>query len=495
MQKKMKIRRVLKTVLFFTLFGVLLMISIRVISRPHALYWAEETGMDMIHKYRNEYDVCFAGTSIVIANVSNQELYEKYGIIGVSVGEPVQPLFLTKYVIDEILKYQNPKVIVIDSRGLFYDEAFIQENIINSEEGIVHYALDSIRSQGIKRKALEQIKDQYSDMDWKAYYSRMYDKHTQWKTLTKANFLGYGDAVCMNGNVMLTEINTVNSVIGTANEINPKNVEELLEIRETCEKQGVSVLLMTGYIEENPEKLEALNKICTENRIDHIDINILIEQLGFHGDEHVSDYIHFNVAGACVWTDYLGEYLLSRYELKPHTGRINAMLDTQSELFRYFKAHMEKKITLYQADYFIDFLETLSELNLGDDAVLMAVYDDAAYKLDEEGHEALKKLGLDAEISYQGSYGGVITSDGVQKTADGRETVIITGQTSIIDYEVRSAGAACEKGADISIMVEGKEWANRRRGFNVVVYDPHLSQPLISCTFDTYMYANPKMEL
>ena len=452
--KIMTIRRTLKTVLFFVIFGILLMISTRVISRPHALYWAEETGMDMIHKYKNEYDVCFAGTSIVIANVSNQELYEKFGITGVSVGEPLQPMFLTKYVIDEILKYQNPKVIVIDSRGLFYDEAFIRENIINSEEGIVHYALDSIRSAGIKRKALKQIREQYNAVDWKAYFSRMYDRHTQWKALTKANFLGYSDAVCMNGNVMLTDINAVNGVIGTSNEINPENVKELLEIRETCREKGVSVLLMTGFIEDNPKKLEALNQVCEENRIDHVDVNCLMEQAGFRVDEHVSDYIHFNVAGACVWTDYLGEYMVSRYGLKPRSGRINAMLDAQSELFGYYKAHMEKKIILYQADYFKDFLEALSGLEPGEDAVLMAVYDDAAFKLDEEGHEALRKLGLDADISYQGSYAGVITSDGVQKAADERAAVVIPGQTALMNYEVRSAGAACDKGADISIMAD-----------------------------------------
>ena len=133
-----KAQHFVKAVLFVLLFSGVLFCLSRVFSRPHALFWAEETGMDLVHRYKRQYDICFAGTSVVIANVSNQELYEKYGIAAVSVGEPLQPLFLTKYVIEEVLQYQRPKAVVVDTRGLVYSEVGMRERRKEDEEGIIH---------------------------------------------------------------------------------------------------------------------------------------------------------------------------------------------------------------------------------------------------------------------------------------------------------------------------------------------------------------------
>ena len=481
----------LKSILFLVLLSVLMLTAARVLSRPHSLYWAEETGMDLIHRFRNEYDICFSGTSIVIANISNQEMYEKYGIAGVSIGEPLQPLFLSKYVIKEVFRYQKPKVIAVDARSLFYTKDEITERITDNEEEIVHYALDSIRSPIIKKEALDQIREQYKDIDYKAYFSRLYDKHIAWKDLDEAHFRGYGDADCMNGNVMMTNFHIVNGTIEIHDAISKENEEELLLIKEECEKNGADLLLMTAYIDPDPSRLEKIRELAERNQIDYIDINDNLSRLRFDEDQMVSDYIHFNVFGAAKWTDYIGQYLQERYSFEKHSGGLDRLFQSQNEHYSDYLQYASRKQTLTQNCSFKTYLEKLRQFDLQDISIFVAACDDAYYMLDDEGKAALKRLGLYGPSSFRGSFAGACTLNGIEQKRSPEQRVSVFGEIGSVSYRVESAGADAIGGAWGSVIIDDKEYAQGRRGLNIVVFDNKLAMLISSKCFDTFAEANP----
>lgn len=488
---KKRLGNCIRAVLFLVLLSAMMLMAARVLSRPHALYWAEETGMDLVHRFRDDYDVVFSGTSIVIANVSNQQLYEQYGISGVSVGEPLQPLFLTRYVIREVLRYQHPKVVVVDARSLFYSEDGITERIMNNEEGIVHYALDSIRSLTLKKEALDQVRDQYREISYKSYFSRLYDKHSEWKQLDEAHFRGYGWADCMNGNVMMTNLHEINGTIGIDESINPKNEEVLCLIKEECEKQGTDLLLMTGYIDPNQSRLDQLREMAKRHQIDYIDINENLGRLQFTEDQMVSDYIHFNVLGAARWTDYIGEYLTERYSFEAHSEKLDSMFRSQSAHYGDYMEYFSRKQALTPNCSFKAYLEKLRQYGPENISIFVAVYDEAYYMLDDEGKSALKKLGLDGPSAFREGFAGACTPDGTEQARSLMEKVSVHGQTGSMTYTVESAGADAAGGARASIVVDGTEYATGQRGFNIVVFDNHLGKMISSKCFDTYSEANP----
>ena len=118
--KKKKVHAFVSTLLFLLLGIFLYAAACRFLESPAGDAWASGTGMIEARRHKNKYDVVFAGTSTTIANISCQELFKEYGIASVCVGEPGQPAFLTKYTLQDLFRYQKPKVVVLDTKSLFY---------------------------------------------------------------------------------------------------------------------------------------------------------------------------------------------------------------------------------------------------------------------------------------------------------------------------------------------------------------------------------------
>ena len=347
------LRNAVKIIAFILILILLLFVSIHILSRPHGVNWASETGMDLVHRFKNQYDICFAGTSVVISNVSNQELFDKYGITAVSVGEPEQPLFLTKSIIEEVLRYQKPKAIVLDSRGLFYDEKLIKKLITKKEEYIVHYALDTVYSFDIKKKALDHIRKRYKAIDDKEYYISLYHNHSNWKSLGRSNFTVSTAPSFINGNIMLTELYDIANA-GAAPHllITKENEKELIAIKEMCRGKGVDLILMTGYIDPLPSRQEQMQKIAKAVDLEYIDVNEVANEIGLEG-KVLSDPVHFNVIGATIWSDYIGEVINRRYSIEKCGKEMAQFYQDQDDVFFEYKAFVAGKLWLITPKCFI----------------------------------------------------------------------------------------------------------------------------------------------
>ena len=61
-------------------------------------------------------DVLFLGSSVVVNAFSPQEIYDTYGIRSYNLASEEQSIFLSYYWLKEALRYQNPQVVVLDTR-------------------------------------------------------------------------------------------------------------------------------------------------------------------------------------------------------------------------------------------------------------------------------------------------------------------------------------------------------------------------------------------
>lgn len=488
--RRSAIRNAGKAIIFVMILLVLLCAASYILSRPHGINWGAEAGMDLVHQFRDQYDVCFAGTSTVIANISNQELYEKYGITAVSVGEPEQPMFLTKYTVEEVLRCQNPKAIIVDTRNLFYTQERIENKINENEEYFLHYSLDTIDSPVIKKKALEQIKTQFKEVDEKEYFLKLYNSHEQWKELGEEYFRKMGSASCINGNLMLTGLYSTEDAAREELSISEENERELLQIKEACENRGIDLILMTAYIDPVQTNRDQVKKLAEENQIPYLDLNEVLEKLDFQGNLQV-DPVHFNVVGAALWTGYIGEYLSSRYSFETHSDRINQFIRKQSGRYSEYKNCVTNKIRLSERYRFKDFLKQIGSSDIYDISVFVAVCDDAYRQLDDEGKRLLQQIGLDGPQCSWGSFAGACLPDKVNQERDREKKVSLSGESGALRYSVESAGYYCEGGPCASIMINGEEYAKSQRGFNIVVFDYKLGELITAKCFDTFVEADP----
>ena len=96
---------------------------------------------------KNSIDVLFFGSSIGVNGFNTQEFYNQYGIRSYNLSNVQQPIPLSYCWLKEALKYQKPKVVVVDSRFLYQ---WHPADVLNGDEGAYHIALDKMRFSKVK---------------------------------------------------------------------------------------------------------------------------------------------------------------------------------------------------------------------------------------------------------------------------------------------------------------------------------------------------------
>lgn len=485
------------TVILFVIIGLFLSYKIAdVLSSPIGVEFAMQTGMKDVHKYKNQYDVLILGTSIVATNVSNQYLYEEYGIAGISIGEPMQQVYLSKYTLEDALQHQSPEVVMFDSRALFYTQKDAEYRALNEADVYVHPSIDSIQSLEIKKEAIEYIRRYDSEIDPWEYYSRFYKFHTNWKKLTQLNFESVKAEKCMHGNVAFTFVNQDSELLsqninGIPAKIDSEMERNFAEMVQLSKASGSNFLLVTSYL-TSPVISDMLAQLAEKYDVPYLDINENLEAVQLNSNTDYNDYSHFNLNGAIKWTHFLGEFLSANYTFSDKRMEVEyKRYEDNRQILAEKKQEMNERINIYSAITFHEYLSALQNLDYSKYMVFISVYDDATAQLSETGIGLLRDLGLKTDLrgQFQASYVAVISEDAIEEKFDVEETVTIEGENEGVSYSISSGGY--KSGLRASIKIDDIEYIQKYRGFVIVVYDLEEKEVIDSVFFDTCEVSNP----
>lgn len=87
---------------------------------------------------RGTFDVILLGSSVMMNDVYPLQLYDEYGISAYNLGSGNQRLPMTYYLVEETLKEQDPKLVVIDVLTCWDNNAMCSD-------GITHFVTDAMR--------------------------------------------------------------------------------------------------------------------------------------------------------------------------------------------------------------------------------------------------------------------------------------------------------------------------------------------------------------
>lgn len=499
----MRAKKILRPLLFLIMLLLIGKTVIGVLEKPINEQW-DASGFSYVYNHKDFYDVIFSGTSMVITNVSLEQLYTDYGIAAVTLGEPSQKTFLAYYSVEEALKYQSPKVVCFDVNSLFYSEAKLKADLKN-EYNALHYTLDGMRTSRTKYEAFQAAKEIKSNLNFWNYFSKLYYNHSNWEKLTEDNFVRESGDTVMNGNTMLFDVGDTyagktfkraNEVENTGEiaEIPEINLKYLIKMINLCKEKGVQLVLLQsgGNIPWTWKEYNAIQKISEEYNIPYYDMNLYEEEMEFDWQLDMADEKHFNVIGTEKWTSVLGRLLKDNWELPDRRGdnRYEYFIDLEEQYQDALEA-MKTKQNLVKAINFDNYLDALIDMDRHDNTIFIVIRDEGTKKLSEGELLKLSSLGLSADLAgkYRQSYYAVIDTNGIQEVVADK----LIGTKGILDnqvsYLVRSGGHSSYKRATISI--DGEEWIAGGRGFNIVVYNKRINQVLSSVYFDTCKYENP----
>lgn len=261
-------------------------------------------------------DLLVVGHSGVLFGFSPMELYESYGITSYNCARTSLSPKERYDLLNEVLKTQSPKVIILNMDAFFHDTAI----------GKMAFVLN-----GNFGKVLP-IFNNHSR--WRNYLPG--DDQVEERSITK-NHIVVKDVAPYKGKEKMKHSEKRRKMV--------KNYKKYLDqIYLLCEEKGIELVLMelpsTIYWERTRHNTAA--DYAKEKGLDFIDFNLIKEEIGFDWKKHTVDKgDHLNEEGARIVTNYIGDYLVKNYGLINHRGDAEYSL-WEEDLVKYKKRYFEE---------------------------------------------------------------------------------------------------------------------------------------------------------
>ena len=311
----------LRLVVFALLLCVLLNYTVYVLTPKH------DFGIcPIINLYYQEddtVDVLVLGTSCGYAGVNTNVLWEEYGIAAYNLCTAEQPYWISYYYLEEALKTQQPRLILLDAKASIYQDDY-------SKRGRTILATYGIRSFDTRMKAIAAC---VADEDFAGFALAFPELHSYYQKVETKNFAyppdNSGRGTDWKGYIEMdvTEQHQRPSLVWTdiKKPLNARQQEYFEKTLALAKEHGIPVMLV-GF--PNPDYANdhmyynSLWNVAAQYGVEGMNYNDpdLRVRLAYSSD--FADWQHLNVKGSVTFSRRLGSDLKQMYELPDRRGEV-----------------------------------------------------------------------------------------------------------------------------------------------------------------------------
>lgn len=478
-----------KSVIFLALLLIILLGLIQIFQFKKYFFerWPDtSTCQGFYEMEHNSIDLLFLGSSHCMSAFSPQEIYDCFGLRSYNLGTEQQSLLVSYFWLKEVLRYQHPKVLVLDTFLCFPNKT---EEPLNSSEATTRLAIDPMKWSNVKIETISAVCKHDTSQDIASYYDPLIRFHDRWTELSENDFAffelnshaemkGYSllQNYCGNEEYQPFEPGSSDEVVDMV----PLMEEYLDKIVELCKENEMKLILVnTPSTETGIEEYNCMSAYAQMHQIEYYDFNetALYNEIDYNFSVDNQDITHVNYWGAQKISNKMGTILTGdRYQME-------AVHDEQWETSREFYS-----VSVHNAElcHITDVVEYLNAIQQDRYTIFIAAMDDASSSINRDIIAKMEELGLSIDLTskFRNSYYAVISPDGILEEVG---TEALSAQGSFRDgrciYNISSAGLLC--GNTCSININHKEFAIKQRGLNIVVYDNVCRKVVDAVCFDT----------
>ena len=377
--KSVKLKRIISCILF----AVLLLGAI--VKCADVLEYKEaRKKYTPFYESKTNFDVIFLGTSHMWNHVLPMEMWKDYGIASYNWGYSNCTPAENYYLIQDILKYTSPKVVVIDVFGLTEYDGYNNGKYRTDRIEQQHVQFDSLPIWSVsKYNASKDVFDDYTNNEDFIWNFIMY--HNRWTELGKSDF-DYNIS-SEKGSYFLTGLGTSSfTLIGEdeKTEIDSVCYPYFLKIIEYCQEHGIQVLctyLPYGGCGENQQRIANSIGEIVEQYPNCSYVNMLTKDILNYNTDVSADNVHLNYSGASKVTAWLGQYLKQNYTLDDYSSNASWQKDYEA-YFDYKRSVITEQtmlvaylVQLNDDDFYVD--AEIYDQNLINSERLMMLFDNA----------------------------------------------------------------------------------------------------------------------
>lgn len=482
---KNKWRRLAKAVIFVLIIAILMGKLGEVFAYKHDSYEANNYySFDYLYDLpKDSLDVVYLGTSQFHLGIAPLEIWNEYGITGSSFNVASCRAWTAYYMLEEILNYQNPKVVVLDAAVLRNSGS----NIIANRRAIGQFKF-SLRKLKALYNCLELEGGTIDEIINTSFEFFAY--HDKWDSLTREDFTDdVSSMVYQKGYWMTTDCTPYSEMNHEKDQkmeitqiLGEKTIAYMAKIQDLCNKKGIS-LMITKLPSDmwNQTYSEMVGDWAEENQIPFLDMTQKKVLKAMDFDEEISyfDNNHLNHIGAETVSSYLGNYLVENYVFDSVSQKNAEEWDAD-----YRKYEDYRTVRLMEVSKNLcEFIELAKN---PDYIVCFSIKDEATAGLTDQEIEELKSLGIDTGFvqNYRGSLVAVVDNGTTVEQSYGDDAQSCTYHP-YENCEINLVSKGYDIGNTSSIQINGKEYSKNSRGLNIVVYDKKTNEVISSNVFDT----------
>ena len=313
MKKNMK--TVLSVIAVLLVFAAVFCLVTRLLMPKYMTDLVEGSMISQYYRESGNHDVIFIGDCEVYANYSPMEMYRSQGITAYIRGTSQQLIWQSYYVLKETLKYETPRVVVLNVNAMRYSEPV--------KEAFNRLTIDQMRwseeKVGIIQASMTEEEDFLSYVFPILRYHSRFDELTQedWEYLFKVKDNTY------NGYLVNKNVNPVGTLPAKRPLADYRFADicydYLDKITALCKENGVELILVKTpslYPYWYEQYDEQMANYARENGLAYYNFAACIEEIGL--DFQVDTYdagLHLNHTGAEKLSRYFAQILAENHQI------------------------------------------------------------------------------------------------------------------------------------------------------------------------------------
>ncbi len=326
-----------KIIMGLTIFIIIFIFLNRLVTPKYASSLIEGSMTGAYYEEDKNHEVIFIGDCEVYANISPLVMYENYGITSYVRGNSSQDIWQSYYLLKETLKYEIPKVVVLNIASM--------KNSEPDSEPYNRLMLDTMKWSKEKWNIIKTSKTK--DDNVLSYIFPIIRYHSRITQITKEDFtyLFKNKVSTYNGFLINKEVKGVTNLPAKkplpSYNFAQSNYEYLDKIYDLCKENNISLVLMKApslYPYWYQEYDEQIKNYASEKGISYYNFIDLIPSIGIDFNTDTYDGgLHLNIKGATKLSQYFGSILKEKYGLTDYREYDKINMIYEKKLKEYYK--------------------------------------------------------------------------------------------------------------------------------------------------------------
>lgn len=315
-------KRTIKIIIILVVFLLIFVLLNKLLQPKYATSLIEGSMISQYYSEDKEHEVIFIGDCEVYANFSPMVMFEQDGIKAYIRGSSQQMIWQSYYILKETLKYEIPKVVVLNVNSMRYDK--------NSDKVSEAYNRLTIDKMKWSQEKIDIINESMTEEEtFLSYVFPILRYHSRYDKLQAEDFeyIFKNKQNTYNGFLINKNIKPVENLPTKRKLANYQFSEEcykyLDKITKLCKDNGISLVLIKApslYPYWYNEYDEQIQKYANENNIDYYNLLKIVDEIGIDYSKDTYDAgLHLNLTGATKLSKYFSNILVERYNLNNYS--------------------------------------------------------------------------------------------------------------------------------------------------------------------------------